>query len=68
MKTLFVLNEAPYGSERSYNALRRAGSLCRADGEEVRGITDAELIEGARRGTLAELTAWTQWADQVIVF
>ena len=116
MKTLFVLNDAPYGSERSYNALRLAGSLCRLPGEEVRlflvgdaaacakagqkvpegyynvqlmlgrvahggaavgacgtcmdarGIAESELAEGARRSTLAELAAWTQWADKVLVF
>ena len=116
MKTLFILNDAPYGSERSYNGLRLAGALSKAEGEEVklfllgdaascakrgqkvaegfyniqimlgrvvrnkaevgvcgtcmdaRGIADAELVEGSRRSTLAELTAWTQWADKVIVF
>ena len=36
MKTLFILNDAPYGSERSYNGLRLAGSLIKRDGEEVR--------------------------------
>ena len=35
---------------------------------DARGITDLELSEGTRRGTLAELTSWTQWADKVIVF
>jgi len=30
MKTLFILNEAPYGSERSYNGLRLAGTLSKA--------------------------------------
>jgi uncharacterized protein involved in oxidation of intracellular sulfur len=116
LKTLFILNDAPYGSERSYNGARLAGSLSRVQGEEVklfligdaascakagqkvpegfynlqlmlgrvarngaeigvcgtcmdaRGIADAELMEGSRRSTLAELTAWTQWADKVIVF
>lgn len=116
MKNLFILNDAPYGSERSYNALRLAGSLSKAAGEEVRlflmgdaaacakggqkvpegfynvqimlgrvlrnqgevgvcgtcmdarGITDPELVEGTRRSTLAELTAWTQWADKAMVF
>jgi uncharacterized protein involved in oxidation of intracellular sulfur len=116
MKTLFVLNDAPYGSERSYNGVRLAGSLSRAAGEEVkvfligdaaacakggqkvpegfynlqvmlgrvvrngaqigvcgtcmdaRGIAETELIEGTHKSTLAELTAWTQWADKVIVF
>lgn len=35
-KTLFILNDAPYGTERSYNALRLAGSLSKRDGEEVK--------------------------------
>jgi len=116
MKTLFILNDAPYGSERSYNGLRLAGALSKAEGEEVklfligdaascakrgqkvaegfyniqimlgrvvrnkgevgvcgtcmdaRAIADAELMEGTRRSTLAELTSWTQWAGKVIVF
>lgn len=115
-KILFVLNDPPYGTERSYNALRLAGSLSKVPREEVRmfligdaaacaktgqkvpegfynlqlmigrvarasaevgvcgtcmdarGITDAELAEGAHRSTLAELSAWTQWADKVLVF
>ena len=116
MKTLFILNDAPYGSKRPYNALRLAGSLSKAEGEEVkvfligdaaacaksgqkvpegyyniqvmlgrvvrnrgqvgvcgtcmdaRGIAESELIEGTHKSSLAELTAWTQWADKVIVF
>ena len=116
MKNLFILNEAPYGNERSYNALRLAGALSKAEGQEVkiflmgdaaacakggqkvpegfyniqlmlgravrnqaevavcgtcmdaRGIADPELSEGVRRGTLAELTSWTQWADKVLIF
>ncbi len=36
MKTLFVLNDAAYGSERSYNALRLAGALAKREGEEVK--------------------------------
>ena len=35
-KTLFVLNDAPYGTERSYNALRLAGALSKRDGEELK--------------------------------
>ncbi len=35
-KTLFILNDPPYGTERSYNALRLAGSLVKAEGEELR--------------------------------
>ncbi|MBK4734668.1 DsrE/DsrF/TusD sulfur relay family protein [Noviherbaspirillum pedocola] len=36
MKTLFILNDAPYGSERTYNGLRLAGTLAREQGNEVR--------------------------------
>ncbi|MDA8263878.1 MAG: DsrE family protein, partial [Actinomycetota bacterium] len=36
MKILVVLNDPPYGTERSYNGLRLAGSLARRDGVEVR--------------------------------
>ena len=116
MKTLFILNDAPYGIERPYNGLRLAGSLSKAEGEDVkvfllgdaascaksgqkvpegfynlqvllgrvvrnraevgvcgtfmdaRGIAETELIEGTRKSTMAELTAWTQWADKVLVF
>ena len=35
-KTLFILNDPPYGTERSYNALRLAGALTKRDGEEVK--------------------------------
>ncbi len=116
MKTLFVLNDAPYGSERSYNALRLARSLLKAGGDEVkvfligdaaacakagqkvpqgfynigdmlgmtlragaevsicgtcidaRGIAATDLVPGAHRSTMDELTTWTQWADKVLVF
>lgn len=34
--TLFILNDPPYGTERSYNGLRLAGSLSRRAGEQVR--------------------------------
>ena len=36
MKTLFILNDPPYGTERSYNALRLAGSLSKREGEDVK--------------------------------
>jgi uncharacterized protein involved in oxidation of intracellular sulfur len=35
-KTLFILNDAPYGTERSYNALRLAGALSKREGEELK--------------------------------
>ncbi len=115
MASLFVLNDPPYGTERSYNGLRLAGSLgrkgtevfvfligdaaaCAKRGQKVpsgyysvevmlrnvvrnngtigvcgscmdaRGITDAELVEGARRSSMDELTEWTMNADKVVVF
>ena len=36
MKTLFILNDAPYGSERTYNGLRVAGHLSKQEGNSVR--------------------------------
>jgi uncharacterized protein involved in oxidation of intracellular sulfur len=118
MKCLFILNEPPYGSERSYNALRLARELlkdaaaahemkiflvgdaasCAKGGQKVpqgyysieallhgviargaevgvcgscmdaRGLTDAELAKDCRRSSMAQLAAWTAWADKVIVF
>jgi uncharacterized protein involved in oxidation of intracellular sulfur len=35
-KTLFILNDAPYGTEHSYNAIRLASALSRRDGEEIK--------------------------------
>jgi uncharacterized protein involved in oxidation of intracellular sulfur len=35
-KTLFILNDAPYGTERSYNAIRLATSLSKREGQEVK--------------------------------
>jgi uncharacterized protein involved in oxidation of intracellular sulfur len=75
-KTLFILNDPPYGTERSYNALRLAGSLARHGVEvgvcgscmDARGITDAELAEVAKRSSLSQLTDWTVWADKTLVF
>ena len=36
MKTLLILNGAPYGSERTYNGARLAGGLAKQEGAEVR--------------------------------
>jgi uncharacterized protein involved in oxidation of intracellular sulfur len=35
-RTLFILNDPPYGTERSYNGLRLAGSLAKREQEEIR--------------------------------
>lgn len=116
MKTLLILNDAPYGSERTYNGLRLAGALSRQENVQVsvfligdavtsakagqkvpagyynvatmlgavlrhggavgvcgscidaRGIGDAELLDGAHRSSMDELTGWTLAADKVLVF
>lgn len=36
MKTLLILNDAPYGSERTYNGARLAGVLAKQPDSEVR--------------------------------
>ena len=50
MNTLFILNEAPYGSERSYNALRLARALGRKEGETVRVFLMGDAVACARAG------------------
>jgi len=49
-KTLFVLNDPPYGTERSYNALRLAGMLCKAQDEEVRMFLLGDAAACAKSG------------------
>jgi len=36
VRTLFILNDAPYGSERTYNGLRLAGAIAKKGNNEVR--------------------------------
>lgn len=36
MRTLLILNDAPYGSERTYNGARLAGALAKQPGSEVK--------------------------------
>jgi uncharacterized protein involved in oxidation of intracellular sulfur len=50
VKTLFILNDAPYGSERSYNGLRLAGTLSKAEGEEVKLFLLGDAASCAKRG------------------
>jgi uncharacterized protein involved in oxidation of intracellular sulfur len=49
-ETLFVLNDPPYGTERSYNGLRLAGSLARRDGETVRVFLLGDAAACAKGG------------------
>ena len=50
MKTLFILNDPPYGTERSYNGLRLAGSLAKAEGEEVKVFLIGDAASCAKAG------------------
>lgn len=48
--TLFVLNDGPYGTERSYNGLRLASSLAKREGETVRIFLIGDAASCAHRG------------------
>ncbi len=48
-KTLVILNDPPYGTERSYNGLRLAGSLSKRDGEEVKVFLIGDAASCAKR-------------------
>ena len=48
--TLFILNDPPYGTERSYNGLRLAGSLAKRDGEQVRVFLIGDAAACAKGG------------------
>src|SRR3990170_8679803 len=117
MKSVFILNDPPYGTERCYNALRLANALLKKDPEaqitvflmadavigakasqktpegyysiermlkrvlagkgqillcstcmDARGLTDAEILAGAKRSSMDELAAAALEADKVLVF
>ncbi|MGB5446992.1 MAG: DsrE family protein [Psychromonas sp.] len=114
---LFILNEGPYGSEKTFNALRLALNIKEEYADQVsiniflmsdsvtatlanqrpaegynieqmleillaqgatlklcktcvdaRGISEPQLIEGAKISTLIELSQWTMSADKVLTF
>lgn len=47
MKVLFILNEAPYGSEKAYNALRLAMKLQQEQADaEIRLFLMADAVTG----------------------
>jgi uncharacterized protein involved in oxidation of intracellular sulfur len=51
MKTLFILNDPPYGTERCYNALRLADALGKTDPPiEVTVFLMADAVIAARAG------------------
>lgn len=51
MKTLIIINDAPYGTEVCYNALRLALALLKADSEaDVSVFLMADAVGAARKG------------------
>lgn len=50
MKTLFILNDPPYGSERSYNALRLAGALAKKGSDELKVFLMGDAAACAKKG------------------
>lgn len=51
MKTLFILNDPPYGSERVYNGLRLAHALMKRESEaEITVFLMADAVAAGRTG------------------
>lgn len=50
MNYLFIINDAPYGNERPYNALRLAYNLVKRAGVEVRVFLTGDGVLCARKG------------------
>ena len=50
MTTLFILNEAPYGNERSYNALRLATSLAKKGAPSLRIFLIGDAVLCGQKG------------------
>ena len=50
MKTLLILNDPAYGTERSYNGFRLAGALAKRDDSEVRVFLIGDAVSCAMAG------------------
>ena len=50
VRVLFILNDAPYGSERSFNGLRLADSLAKREGNDLRVFLIGDAVACAKRG------------------
>ena len=59
-----------YNLERMLGAAIRHGAEVGLCGTcmDARAIREDQLLNGARRSALEELTDWTLWADKVITF
>jgi uncharacterized protein involved in oxidation of intracellular sulfur len=63
------LPEGHYHLDRMLTGLlHRAQVGCCGTCLDARGLTEELLVDGARRSTLEELTDWTLWAQQTLVF
>ena len=50
MRILIILNEPPYGNERSYNGLRLAGSLARQSDTQLKVFLIGDAVSCAKAG------------------
>ncbi|MHB9025402.1 MAG: DsrE/DsrF/TusD sulfur relay family protein [Armatimonadota bacterium] len=50
MKILLILNDPPYGTERSYNGLRLAHQLLKHEGVEITVFLMADAVNCAKAG------------------
>jgi uncharacterized protein involved in oxidation of intracellular sulfur len=63
------LPEDHYHLDRMLKPLvRRREVACSGTCMDARALTQEQLVEGARRSTLEELTDWTLSADETLVF
>ena len=63
------LPEGHYHLDRMLKPLVRHGEVgCCGTCMDARGLKPEQLVDGARRSTLEELTDWTLWADKTLVF
>jgi uncharacterized protein involved in oxidation of intracellular sulfur len=63
------LPDGHYHLDRMLKPLLRRGQvgLC-GTCMDARGLREDQMVDGARRSTLEELTDWTLWADKTLVF
>lgn len=50
---LFIINNAPYGDERPYNALRLAMNLAKREDTQVKVFFTADGVACARKGHMS---------------
>lgn len=50
MKTLFILNDPPYGTERSFNGLRLAKAVSKQPDQQVRVFLMGDAVACAKAG------------------